>query len=62
MCKVNEQDYERLNSYIRNGVIRYEPREHQFVGMASDGVEVGLGNTKDSVAIYLADRPEPNQW
>jgi len=60
MCKVSEQDYERLNSYIRNGIIRY--KHNKFVGVASNGVEVGLGDTKDSVAIYLADRPEPNQW
>ena len=62
MCNVCEQDYQRLNSYITEGIIRYEPREHQWVGKANDGVEVGLGDTKDKVAIYLADRPNPNMW
>ncbi len=62
MCNVSEKDYERLNSLIEQGIIHYEPRENQWVGKASDGIEVGLGDTKDHVAIYLADRPEPNMW
>ena len=62
MCNVSEKDYQRLNFLITQGIIHYEPKELQWVGRASDGVEVGLGNTKDKVAIYLADRPEPSMW
>jgi hypothetical protein len=62
MRNISERDYERLNSYIHDGTIHYEQKENQWVGKASDGVEVGLGDTKDKVAKYLADRPEPNMW
>ncbi len=62
MCNVSLKDYERLNQLIEQGIIHYEPKEYQWVGKASDGIEVGLGNTKDSVAIYLANRPEPSMW
>lgn len=62
MCRVTEEDYQLINKLLEDGTIYWDQGEYQFIGKASDGQWVGLGSTKDSVAIYLHYRPSPTQW
>lgn len=49
-----------LFAFLTNGVIRKENGE--YIGTASDGVEVDLGTDVEFLCKYLANHPTPDTW
>ena len=47
---------------VADGVIFFDGTE--IVGIASDGTEVSIGDTReqDAACIYLASHPTPDTW
>lgn len=59
-----------LAALLRSGVVRMVPvSQHEgatveYVGTASDGTDVNLGNVGEEKALesYLRDNPTPDKW
>jgi len=51
-----------LDHYIGRGTIWWDENEIQYVGLAADGQEVGLGNSRSGVSSYLQTNPDPEDW
>jgi hypothetical protein len=51
-----------LDRLIIERKIWWEEGEQNWVGRASDGVKVLLGNDRDSVERYLSTCPTPEDW
>jgi hypothetical protein len=46
---------------LMEGVIRYDPEYQEYIGVASDGVEVSFGE-ESAARLYLAAHPSPADW
>jgi hypothetical protein len=46
-----------LDALVSRGVVRWDEREHQYMGRAADGVEVMIGHSPESAELYLAAHP-----
>ena len=51
-----------LTGLIDEGLVWYDEGDKEFCGLASNGVEVGLGCDADGVERYLVAFPRPTDW
>jgi len=51
-----------LVARILDGSVHFDMSTKEYVGIASDGVEVGLGSDPDGVEKYLVANPTPDCW
>jgi len=53
-----------LKELMEKGWIYLDEKHQEYVGIASDGIHVGIGNKGDEERIehYLADNPTPDKW
>lgn len=50
-----------LSQFIARGIIRLDEKG-EYVGLADDGVEVSLGESRQQVEAYLVSHPTPSHW
>lgn len=50
-----------LTDLIGRGIV-WELPSGEFIGTASDGIEVSLGDCRDSTEAYLVTHPTPDTW
>lgn len=58
------KDKTRLDELLETGIIFISPDGFEYIGTASDGIEVGLGNVgrEDDLNRFLDDSPSPSDW
>lgn len=57
-----ERGRRRLAELLVLGSVAYVPSELNYVGLASDGTRVLLGNPGPSTWDYLSKFPNPSDW
>lgn len=60
ICKKAGKMINRLDELMSQGKIKLVDGE--YIGLAGDGVWVGLGTTRANTEALLADLPNPEQW
>jgi hypothetical protein len=63
MDKLDPTKYPTLYSLIEQGLVWLD-ENNEYVGRASDGIEVSIGSIHDRERCerYLKDRPSPDRW
>lgn len=52
----------KMEQHLEAGTIWWSETERTYLGKASDGVTVQLMDTKDKLADYLFENPDPVNW
>ena len=55
-------DYPILHRLMAAKIVWFDEDDREYVGLASDGVEVSLGNEKNQVERFLTNSPTPDKW
>ena len=57
-----EEGREILQQHIEEGIIKWDERDREYIGIAADGEPLSMGNNFDKLAWYLYDNPNSLDW